>query len=83
MDIFEFLEEFGSQNLLTDPNPKWRDRDNAITSAVIQSQRTMRKNYSRDLTDEELNNVVREAELAYDSKHNSKWSSFKRNVAAL
>ena len=69
MDIVEFfldLERNDMQNLLTDPRVRNTEKKDRMTSAYFQASRRMWKEESRELTEEEKNEIIREAELAYN-----------------
>ena len=69
MDIVEFfldVEKNDMQNLLTNPRARYTKKKECLTSAWIQASRKMWKEQGRDLTEEENNAVIREAELSYN-----------------
>jgi len=69
MDIVEFfldVERNDMQYLLTNPRARNTEKKDRMTSAYFQASRKMREEESRSLTEEEKNEVLREAELAYN-----------------
>jgi len=69
MDIVEFfldLERNDMQNLLTDPRARNTEKKDRMTSAYFQAARKMWKEENRSLTEEEKNEVIREAEFLYN-----------------
>ena len=69
MDIVEFfldIERNDLQYLLTNPRAKNTEKQSKMTSAYFQASKKMWKEEGRNLTEEEKNKVIREAELAYN-----------------
>ena len=69
MDIVEFfldVERNDMQYLLTNPRARNTEKKDRMTSAYIQASRKMWKEESRSLSEEEKNEVLRAAELAYN-----------------
>ena len=69
MDIVEFfldIERRDLQYLLTNPRAKNTKKQTFLTSAYFQASRKMWKEQGRSLTEEEKNEVLREAELVYN-----------------
>ena len=69
MDIVEFfldVEKNDFQNLLTNPRARYTKKKEYLISAWIQASKKMWKEQGRSLTEEEKNEVIRKAELAYN-----------------
>ena len=69
MDIVEFfldVEKNDMQNLLTDPRARYTKKKEYLISAWIQASKKMLKEQGRSLTEEEKNEIIREAELSYN-----------------
>jgi len=69
MDIVEFfldVERNDMQNLLTNPRARYTKKKEHLISAWIQASKKMWKEQGRSLSEEEKNDVIREAESAYN-----------------
>ena len=69
MNIVEFfldVERNDMQYLLTNPHAKNTEKKDRMTSAYFQASRKMWQKENRSLTEEEKNEVLRQAELAYN-----------------
>jgi hypothetical protein len=87
MDIVEFfkdVEKNDMQYLLTDPHAKYTEKDQWITSAWIRASKSVWNKYGRSLTEDEKNQVIRDAGRAYDREHRQKRKdSLKHQTAGL
>jgi len=69
MDIVEFfldIEKNDMQNLLTNPRARYTKKKEYLISAWIRASKKKWKEQGRSLTEEEKNEVIREAELSYN-----------------
>ena len=69
MNIVEFfldIERNDLQYLLTNPRAKNTKKQQQITSAYFQASRKMWKEQGRNLTEEEKNKIIQDAERAYN-----------------
>ena len=87
MDIVEFfldIERKDLQYLLTNPRAKNTEKQQRMTSAYFQASKKKREEAGRNLTEEEKQEVIRKAELAYKAEiqQNNKSISFDK-VASI
>ena len=71
MDIVEFfldIERNDLQYLLTNPRAKHTEKKDRMTSAYFLAARKMWKEESRELTEDEKNKVIKDAEKAYNKE---------------
>ena len=66
VDFFLDIERNDLQYLLTNPRAKNTKKQQQMTSAYFQASKKMRKEEGRDLTENEKNEVIQEAEKAYN-----------------
>lgn len=71
MDIVDFfldIERNDLQYLLTNPRAKNTEKQRRMTSAYFQASKKIWKEQGRNLTDEEKQKVIKEAERAYNKE---------------
>jgi hypothetical protein len=69
MDIVDFfldIERNDLQYLITNPRAKNTEKKDKMTSAYFQASKKVWKEEGREMTEEEKNKVIREAEKAYN-----------------
>jgi len=82
MDIVDFfldIERKDLQYLLTNPRAKNTKKQQQITSAYFQASKKMQKEAGRNLTEEEKQKVIREAERAYKEEVRQRSKSISLN----
>jgi len=71
MDIVDFfidVEKNDMQYLLSNPRARYTEKKENLISAWIQASKEMWKEQGRSLTEEEKNEVIKEAERVYNKK---------------
>ena len=83
MNIVEFINEMGNNDLLCNPRARYTEKQQKITSGIFRALKTFREKKFRDATDEEFQQIGREVEKAYNKavfeKHKT---TIRRSMAA-
>jgi hypothetical protein len=66
MNIVEFINEMGDNDLLCNPRARYTEKQQKITSGIFRALKIFREKNLRDATDEEFRQIGREIEKAYN-----------------
>jgi len=85
MNIVDFINEMGDNDLLCDPHARYTSKQQKITSGIFRELRSFREKYLRDATHEEFQQIGEKVEKAYKREMLEKRKSVftKRLVAAI
>ena len=85
MNIVDFINEVGDNDLLCNPRARYTEKQQKVTSGIFRALKTFKEKNFRDATDEEFQLIGKEVEKAYNkavfNKH--KTSIRKRLAAAM
>ena len=65
MNIVEFINEMGDNDLLCNPRARYTEKQQTISSGIFRALKTFREANLRDATDEEFQQIGKEVEKAY------------------
>jgi len=85
MNIVDFINEMGDNDLLCDPHAKYTQKQQKITSGIFRELKSFREKHLRDATHEEFQQIGEVVEKAYKREMLQKRKSVftKRLVAAI
>ena len=65
MNIVEFINEMGDNDLLCEPGAKYTKKQQKITGGIFRALKEFRTNNLRDATHEEFQQIAKEVEKSY------------------
>ena len=65
MNIVEFINEMGDNDLLCDPSAKYTEKQQKETSGIFRALKVFREKNLRDATHEEFQQIAKEVEKSH------------------
>lgn len=84
MNIIDFINEMGDNDLLCNPHARYTQKQQKINSGIFRALKSFREKHFRDATYEEFQQIGKEVEKAYNREMLDRRSLIvKRLVAAM
>ena len=66
MNIVEFINEMGDNDLLCNPRARYTEKQQKITGGIFRELKVFRQKHLRDATEEEFQQIGKKVEKAYN-----------------
>ena len=81
MNIVEFINEMGDNDLLCDPRAKYTEKQQKVSSGIFFALKEFRRKKLRDATHEEFQQIAEEVEKshkreAFEKRKVLRWAAF-------